>query len=128
MKLLPSSARPGRLRALSVRAERSDHDEFGDWQLARRDPLTKFYPEEETVALGMPREALDARWGKPKIPAWARKADRVTAIYPRAPFTVDLDRDERRVTGVTLYAGRHCAVTSDGEHPCSCARPRPWSG
>jgi hypothetical protein len=28
-----------------------------------------------------------------------------------------LDRDERRVTGVTLSAGRHQAVTSDGVVP-----------
>ena len=256
MKALPSSALPRRLRALAARVQSSQRDEFGDWQLARRDPLTRFYPEEEAeivaeaaqrfapfagsfaggvlaldlgaedieqapvvdfdseggltvlgesfddflallasdepdavedgwvaddelrawivdggirphrsaherltklaektlaawvqwtaalrdasrrvrpseavehllvlgerfgdVALGMPRDSLDARWGKPKIPAWARRADRVTAIYPRAPFTVDLDHDERRVTGVTLYAGRHRAVTSEGKDP-----------
>ncbi len=69
------------------------------------------------VALGMPREVLDARWGKPNIPGWGRRAEGVTALYPQAPFTVDLDRDERRVTGVTLFAGRHHAVTDVGLDP-----------
>jgi hypothetical protein len=253
---LPSSALPRRLRALVAHVESSKRDEFGDWQLARRDPLTKFYPAEETeivaeaarrfgpfagsfsggvlaldlvaedidhaaivdfdseggitvlgesfddflallasdepdavegpwiaddalrawivdtgiephrsararltelaekthatwvqwtaalrdasrrvrpgevvdhrlvlgeslgdVALGMPREVLDARWGKADIPAWGRRAEGVTALYPSAPFTVDLDPGERRVTGVTLFAGRHRAVTSDGVDP-----------
>ncbi len=256
MRALISSALPRRLRALIEQAESSKQDEFGDWQLARRDPLTKFYPAEETeivaeaaqrfapiagsfdggvlaldlgagdnehagvvhfdseggitvlgesfddflallasddpdaeedawvaddelrawivgagvrphrsaharltelaertratwlewtaalrdasqrvrpsevvehrlvlgeslgdVALGMPREVLDARWGKPNIQHWARRAEGVTAIYPLAPFTVDLDRDERRVTGVTLFAGRHRALTDEGQDP-----------
>jgi hypothetical protein len=256
VKAQPSSALPRRLHALVARVKTSKRDEFGDWQLARRDPLTKFYPAEETeivaeaaerfapfagsfsggvlaldlgaediehaavvdfdseggitvlgesfddflallaseepdavedswfaedelrawivdtgvrphrsaharltelaekthatwlqwtaalrdasqrvrpsevvehrlvlgkslgdVALGMPREALDARWGTPNIPGWARRAEGVTALYPLAPFTVDLDRDERRVTGVTLHAGRHRAVTDDGLDP-----------
>ncbi len=246
MNALPSSALPRRLRALVARVERSKRDEFGDWQLARRDPLTKLYPAEDTeivaeaarifapfagsssggvlaldlgaedveraavvefdseggitvlgesfddflallasdepdavedawvaddelrawivsaevrphrsthtrltelaarthatwlrwtaalrdasrrvrpsevvehrlvlgerlgeVTLGMPRELLDARWGKPNIPGWARRAEGVTARYPLAPFTIDLDRHERRVTGVTLHAGRY---------------------
>ncbi len=256
MKRLPSSALPRRLRALVARVESSKRDEFCDWQLARRGPLTKFYPAEESevvadaalrfapfagscsgglltldldaddieqaavvdfdcdggiivlgesfddflallasdepdalegpwfaddelrgwivdtgvrphrsalarltelaekthavwlqwtaalhhasrrlrsgevvehrlvlgeslgdVALGMPREELDARWGKPNIPGWARREEGVTALYPLAPFIVDLDRDERRVTGVTLYPGRHRAVTGDGLDP-----------
>jgi hypothetical protein len=247
---------PRRLRALVARIESSKRDEFGDWQLARRDPLTKFYPAEEIaivaeaaqrfapfagsfaggvlaldlcaadiehapvvdfdseggitvlgdsfddflalltsdepddredawiadnelrtwtvdsgirpyrsaharltelaertrvawvqwtaslreasrrvrpaevvehllvpgerlgdVALGMPREALDARWGKAEIPTWARRDNGVTAFYPGAPFSVDLDCGEERVTGVTLHAGRHHAVTSEGVVP-----------
>jgi hypothetical protein len=105
------------------------------WTAALRDASRRVRPAEAVehllvlgdrlgdVALGMPREALDARWGEPKIPAWARGADRVTAIYARAPFTVDLDRDERRVTGVTLYVGRHHAVTSHGKHPMLMRAP-----
>jgi hypothetical protein len=69
------------------------------------------------VVLGMPREVLDERWGMPDIPGWGRRADGVTALYPLAPFVVDLDPDERRVTGVTLYSGRHRAVTGDGLDP-----------
>jgi hypothetical protein len=256
MELDQLHALPRRLRALRERVEISKHDEFGDWQLARRSPLTKFYPAEEieivadaaqrfvpfagsfaggvlaldlsaenverasvvdfdseggitvlgesfddflallaadeadpredawvaddelrcwivdagirphrsaharltelaektratwiqwtaalrdasrrlrpaeavehvlalgeglgAVSLGMTREALDARWGEPRIPAWARGEKGVTAFYSGAPFTVHLDRDERRVTGVTLYAGRHQAATSDGVVP-----------
>jgi hypothetical protein len=252
----PVSRLPQRLRALVARIESSKRDEFGDWQLARKDPLTKFYPAEEIpivaetaqrfapfagsyaggvlaldlgmadiehapvvdfdseggitvlgdsfddflallasdepdarenawvaddelrawivdggirpyrsaharltelaektravwvqwtaslreasrrlrpaeavehllvpgerigeVALGMSREALDARWGKADIPAWARRENGVTAFYRGAPFSVDLDRDEERVTGVTLYAGRHHAVTREGVAP-----------
>ncbi len=256
MKRLPSNALPRRLRALVARIESSKRDEFGDWELARRGPLTKFYPAEETeivaeaalrfapfagscsggvltldldaedieqaavvdfdseggiivlgesfddflallasdepdalespwfaddelrgwivdtgirphrsgparltelaekthavwlqwtaalhhasrrlrpseavehrlvlgeslgeVALGMSREVLDARWGKPDVLEWSRREEGVTALYPPAPFIVEFDRDERRVTGVTLYPGRHRAVTDDGLDP-----------
>lgn len=66
------------------------------------------------VRLGMSRAELDARWGGPNIPTWSRTGRGATALYESAPVTVRVDESETRVTAVTLFAGRHRAVTTDG--------------
>jgi hypothetical protein len=45
--MLPSKALPRRLRELTAYITKSKRDEFGDWQLARKRPLSDFYPPEE---------------------------------------------------------------------------------
>lgn len=69
------------------------------------------------VVLGMSVEALNAKWGKPNIPSWAISDRGVTALYAGAPFAVRLDQAQQRVTGVTLYKGRHRATTPEGTTP-----------
>jgi hypothetical protein len=113
-------------RARLTELAQKTHATWLQWTAALRDASRRLRPGEVVdhqlvlgeslggVTLGMPRELLDARWGQPNIPAWARREDRVTALYPRAPFAIDLDRDARRVTGITLFSGRHRAIASDG--------------
>ncbi len=69
------------------------------------------------VVLGMSADALNAKWGKPRIPAWAHSDDGVRAFYAGKPFAVRLDPAQQRVTGVILYKGLHRATTSDGTAP-----------
>ncbi|MCE9578240.1 MAG: SMI1/KNR4 family protein [Deltaproteobacteria bacterium] len=69
------------------------------------------------IALGMPRAELDARWGAPTLPAWGRANSRVVALYPRAPFAIELDRATSTTAQITLFAGKHRARTADGVAP-----------
>jgi hypothetical protein len=100
-----------------------------EWTAALREASRRLRPDEVVehrlvlgerigdVSLGMARDALDARWGKPETPEWARTSKEVGAFYKGAPFGVTLDRSARRVIGVSLRAGRHRAVTVDGVDP-----------
>jgi hypothetical protein len=100
-----------------------------EWTASLRAATTRLRPHEVLdhalvlgerigdVVLGMSRDALDERWGTPEIPSWAQSEDGVNAFYPRLPLAVRLDRSQRRVTGVTLYKGRHRALTRDGTDP-----------
>jgi hypothetical protein len=69
------------------------------------------------VSLGMPQAELDARWGAPETPEWGRHDGRFMAIYGGQPLAIEFDADSRRVSRVTLFAGRHRAVATDGTDP-----------
>jgi hypothetical protein len=66
------------------------------------------------VALGMSRAGLDARWGRPSIPDWGRDETRVVALYASMPVVVELDAQRDEVAKISLYEGRHRAVSADG--------------
>ncbi len=69
------------------------------------------------ISLGQARAEVDGRWGTPDVPEWGRRDDRVLALYPDQPFAIEFDALRQCVTSVTLYAGRHRAITRDGTDP-----------
>ena len=75
------------------------------------------------VSLGMRREALDAKFGAPSVPSWGKSEHDAIAIYPGLPTVVRLDAAEETVIGVTLYKGRHRAVTADAFDPMFARLP-----
>lgn len=102
--------RIGWMTRLRESARRQRPGEVGDRLLILGKSVGEF-------ALGMSRAKLDETWGPPTIPRWARSEKGVTVFYANAPVVVHLDPSETRVTGLTLYAGRHRALTSEGIDP-----------